>query len=267
MRKQTGVDVVGGAVATLRDALGLTQQELGRRAGISQAMVSAVENARIGDLTFSRAERLLEVMGAKLVISIDAPFLGDRQRQRDPAHARCSAHVTARLRRSGWQVATEVEVGADRSRGWIDVLAWHPRNGLLLVIEIKTEIHDLGAIERSLGWYEREAWLASRRLGWRAQRSIGCLLLLATDANDLRVAANREPFSIGFPMRARDLSVVTTEGLAPSAVGRAVIMIDPLSKRNVWLRSLRVDGRRSKAPYSDYADFMRAIDGRGRRVA
>ena len=56
MRKQIGVDVVGGAVATLRDALGLTQQELGRRAGISQAMVSAVENARIGDLTFSRAE-------------------------------------------------------------------------------------------------------------------------------------------------------------------------------------------------------------------
>lgn len=267
MRKQTAVEVVGDAVASLRDALGLTQQELGRRAGTSQAMVSAIENARIGDVTFSRAERLLAVMGARLVISVDAPFLGDRQRQRDPAHARCSAHVKARLRRAGWQVATEVEVGADRSRGWIDVLAWHPRSGLLLVIEIKTEIHDLGAIERSLGWYEREAWQASRRLGWRAQGSMSCLLLLATEANDLRVAANREPFSIGFPVRARHLNVVAIEGLAASAVGPAIAMIDPLSKRNVWLRSMRVDGRRSKAPYSDYADFMRAIGGRGRRAA
>lgn len=266
MRKQTAVEVVGGAVATLRDALGLTQLELGRRAGASQAMVSAVENARLGDLTFSRAEGLLAVMGAKLVISIDAPFLGDRQRQRDPAHARCSAHVTSRLRRAGWQVATEVEVGSDRSRGWIDVLAWHAQSGLLLVIEIKTEIHDLGAIERSLGWYEREAWIASRRLGWRPRRSMGCLMLLATDANDLRVAANREPFSIGFPVRSRDLNVATG-GLEAPGIGRAVAMIDPLSKRTVWLRSLRVDGRRSKAPYSDYADFMRAIEGRGRRAA
>jgi transcriptional regulator with XRE-family HTH domain len=165
MRRDTAVEIVGDAVRSLRETLGLTQEELGRRAGISQAMVSAVENARVGDMTFSRAERLLAVMGAKLAISVDAPFLGDRQRQREPAHARCSAHVTARLRRAGWRVATEVEVGSDRSRGWIDVLAWHPQGGLLLVIEIKTEIRDLGAIERSLGWYEREAWVAARRLG------------------------------------------------------------------------------------------------------
>jgi len=60
-------------------------------------------------------------------------------------------------------------------------------------------------------------------------------------------------------VRAPHLNGVAIEGLAASAVGRAVAMIDPLSKRNVWLRSMRVDGRRSKAPYSDYADFMRAI--------
>jgi transcriptional regulator with XRE-family HTH domain len=264
MRRDTAVEIVGGAVLSLRQALGWTQFELGHKAGISQAMVSAIENARVGDLTFSRAEALLAVMGARLVVSVDAPFLRDRQRQREPAHARCSAHVTARLRRSGWQVATEVEVGSDRSRGWIDVLAWHPQGGLLLVIEIKTEIHDLGAIERSLGWYEREAWVASRRIGWRPRRSMGCLLLLATDLNDVRVGANREPFAVGFPVRARDLNIVIADGLETSVEGRAVAMIDPLSRRNDWLRSLRADGRRSKAPYADYADFMRSMEARGR---
>ena len=47
----------------------------------------------------------------------------------------------------------------------MDLLAWHPATGLLLVIEVKTELHDLGANERQLNWYEREAWAAARRLG------------------------------------------------------------------------------------------------------
>ena len=131
--------------------LGWTQQELAQRAHMSQGTVSAIENGRVSNLTFSRAERLLAAMGTRLVASVDAPFLGDRQRQREPAHARCSAHVASRLRRAGWQVATEVEVGGDRSRGWIDVLAFHPATGWLLVVEIKTEIRDLGGIERFLG--------------------------------------------------------------------------------------------------------------------
>ena len=108
-------------------------------------------------------------MGAALTLDAKAPFLA-KLRQRDVVHAKCSAHVARRLERTGWRVATEVEVGGDRSRGWIDVLAWHPATGLLLVIEIKTELHDLGAIERSLGWYEREAWAAARQIGWRPRR-------------------------------------------------------------------------------------------------
>lgn len=263
MRMDSGIEIVGRAVASLRDTLGWSQDELAGRARMSQGMVSAVENARVPDMTFSRAERLLTAMGARLVISVDAPFLGDRQRQRDAAHARCSAHVASRLRRAGWEVATEVEIGGDRSRGWIDVLAYHPQTGWLLIIEIKTEIHDLGAIERSLGWYEREAWLAAERLGWRARRSMGCLLLLATTVNDVRIDANREPFVIGFPVRARDLVAFIQDGVEPAITGRAVAMIDPLSKRTGWLRPLRLDGRRSMAPHADYAGFMRTAGGRG----
>jgi transcriptional regulator with XRE-family HTH domain len=265
MGLEPAVELVGRTVASLSGALGWTQEELAHRADMSQAMVSAIENGRVSDLTFSRAERLLAAMGARLVISVDTPFLGDRQRQREPAHARSSAHVAARLRRAGWLVATEVEVGGDRSRGWIDVLAYHPATGWLLVVEIKTEIHDLGAIERSLGWYEREARFAARRLGWHPRRSIGCLLLLATAANDLRVSANRDSFATGFPARAKELSDLVEAGTDPASPGRAVAMIDPLSKRMAWLRPLRLDGRRSAAPYADYADFLRDVGSRGRR--
>jgi transcriptional regulator with XRE-family HTH domain len=239
---------------------------LAARAGVSQSMVSLVERGRVDDLTFGTASALLEAMGARLVVRVDAPYLGDRARQRDPAHARVSAHVVRRLRSSGWAVATEVEIGGDRSRGWIDVLAFNPDTGVLLVIELKTEIHDLGQIERSLGWYEREAFAAARRLGWRPRRAIGCLLLLASRANDDRVASNRATIEDGFRIRARELGDVIAGRSIPVTRTRAIAMIDPASRRRAWCRPLWIDGRRTPAPYADYADFLRALGDPRRRT-
>jgi hypothetical protein len=208
------------------------------------------------DLTLAMAIRLLESMGARLNLNVAPPFLGDRARQRDAAHARCTSYVGRRLEAIGWQVASEVEVGGDRSRGWIDVLAYHPALGITLVIEVKTEIHDLGGIERTIGWYEREAWAASRRLGWRPRRIVAGMLVLATAANDARVTENRHAFGRSFPIRARALTDLIAGGQVPDR-GRFVAMIDPRSRRDAWLRPLRLDGRRSPPPYSDYASFMR----------
>jgi transcriptional regulator with XRE-family HTH domain len=259
------ITVVGNAVRTLRTTIGWSQRELGRRARVSQSMVCLVERGALGDLTFSTAATLLKAMGARLVVNVDAPYLADRARQRDPAHARLGSYVAARLRRAGWETRAEVEVGSDRSRGWIDLLAFHPASGLMLVIEIKTEIRDLGQIERSLGWYEREAWAVARRLGWRSTRVIGSLLLLATDANDLRAGANRPSIDVGFPLRARHLGPVLVGGAPPPEKGRAIAMVDPRSRRRSWWGTLRIDGRRSPAPYLDYADFMLSIGGPVRR--
>jgi transcriptional regulator with XRE-family HTH domain len=256
--RQKPVTVVGDAVRNLRTTIGWSQRELGRRAGVSQSMVCVVERGSLPDLTFSTAAALVTAMGGRLVINVDAPYLGDRERQRDPAHAMLSAHVVGRLRRAGWDVRSEVEVGGDRSRGWIDVLAFHPASGVVLVIEIKTEIRDVGQIERSLGWYEREAWAAARRIGWQPSRVIGCLLLLATEANDVRVASNRASIQAGFPLRARDLAPIVAGEAAPREQGRAIAMVDPRSRRRAWCGALGLDGRRSPAPYLDYAGFMRA---------
>jgi transcriptional regulator with XRE-family HTH domain len=253
------VRAVGVAVGNLRRALGWTQEELGRRAGVSQSLVSLVENARMRDLTLATASRLLEAMGARMTIGVSTPFVADRHLQQDAAHARCSAYIAHRLRRDGWETAGEIEVGGDRSRGWIDLLAYHPIFHLLLVIEIKTEIRDLGAIERSLGWYEREGWTAARRLGWRPRQVIGCLLLLAIGANDRRVRENSATFRVGFPIRAASLEALVTSGSSAPPGARAFAMIDPRSQRRKWLRATQLDGRSTPAPYADYADFMRVL--------
>ncbi len=199
-------EIVGKAIRDLRLLVGLTQKALGEQVGQTQGWISRIERGRIEDITFGTAERLLGVLGARLVVAVDAPFFGDRRRQREPAHSRMSAHVARRLRREGWHVAVEVEVGGNRSRGWIDILAYHPGTRILLVIELKTEIVDIGAIQRSFSWYGREAWQAARRQGWRPERAVGCLLLLATEANDDRARANRDVLDLEFPGRAAGLT-------------------------------------------------------------
>lgn len=227
-------------------------------------MISAIENGRTGALTFITIGELLGAMGARPIIDVSRPFLGDRPLQGDLAHARCVAFVVRQLRRAGWLVDTEVEIGGDRSRGWIDVLAFDPRTGSALVIEIKTEVHDLGSIERSLGWYEREAWAAARRRGWRPVSVGGCLLLLATTVNDDRVRQNRASFAAGFPVRSRSLSELVAGRPDPGRRGRGIALIDPLSRRQDWLRPTALDRRRSAAPYADYVSFLASVQGRAK---
>ena len=245
---------VATAVRDLRRALGWTQADLAKRAGVSQSLVSAVECVSLGDLTFGTALRLLEAMGARLTVGIDRPFLANQGRQRDPAHSACATYVARRMIAAGWTVAREVEVGGDRSRGWIDLLAHHP-SGILLVIEIKTEIHDLGALERTLGWYEREAWMAARRWGWRPRVVLGGVILLATDANDTTLRENSASIGLGFPIRSRELFAVVAEGRLERRA-RFVAMIDPRSRRAAWLRPTALDGRRTPAPYADYTSYL-----------
>jgi transcriptional regulator with XRE-family HTH domain len=254
---------LGAAVRDLRHAIGWTQAELGRRAAVSQSTVSLVETGRCPDLAVRVITELLGAMGATLHCGIEAPYLADRSLQRDAGHVRCVEYAAARLRRAGWEVAIEVEVGSDRSRGWIDILAYRPSTGLVIVFEVKTELHDLGAIERSLGWYEREAWAAARRRGWRPSAVIGALLLLGTEAVDDRVRQNRSAIMRAYPGRATELRAVVA-GARPLPRRRFVAIIDPMSRRTDWLRPLWIDGRRSPAPYPDYAGFMRARVGRAR---
>lgn len=241
-----------------RQAFGWSQRELGRRARVSRQMVGRVERATVSP-SLEVSARLFGALGIEAELVVRLPFLMDRQRQRDPAHARCGAYVQRRLEKANLAVRREVEVVHGRSHGWIDLLAIDPHSGTLLVIEIKTQLDDLGQIERSLSWYEREAVAAARRLGWRPRRVNGWLLLLATAAADSRVVENREALGAAFPGRAPGM-IEWLRGSDPGALDRrALAMIDPRNRRQAWLIRSRVDGRRTPAPYRDYADFMASL--------
>ena len=146
-----------------------------------------------------------------------------------------------------------------RSHGWIDLLAFDPRTGILLVVEIKTRLDDLGAIERQLGWYERSAFEVANRLGWQPRTVVGWLLALASDEVEGVLRSNRDLMARAFPSRAQEMSSLLETGALPG--GRGVALIDPIRKRRAWLIPSHVDGRRSGAPYRGYADAAGRLAG------
>ena len=253
------LDVVGGTVRTVRMKVGWSQRELSRRSGVPQAQICRIERGRVGDLRISQLDRLLKTLGVRYWLGTEAPLIA--RQQSDLVHGRCSAYVGRRLGGSGWLVEREVEIGGDRSRGWIDILAFHPERRILLVIELKTEIHDVGAIERSMNWYQREAVRAAKRFGWRPMSVGSALLILQSVENDDRVVASGAAFAAGFPGRAAELQVVI-DGDVAIPDRRFIAMIDPRSRRAGWLRSTRSDRRRSTAPYVDYIDAVRRLGPR-----
>jgi transcriptional regulator with XRE-family HTH domain len=255
----------GAAIRNLRQTLGLTQHELAKRIGRSQTFVSAVERGVAARLEDRDADALCRALGGTFVFGVEAPLLLGGGRAADAAHARCVAHVVRRLPPAGWIVEREVEIGSGSRPGWIDVLAFHPASRVVLVVEVKSEVLDVGQVERQLGWYEREASIAARRMGWRPAAVFGCLLVLATDRNDQLMRENRVAFAAAFPIRGRPLADVLAGGPLPVEARRGIALIDPRSKARRWCRPTVLDGRRSTAPYRNYADFIRAIGRRRRR--
>ncbi|HEY7700740.1 MAG TPA: helix-turn-helix domain-containing protein [Candidatus Limnocylindrales bacterium] len=245
------------ACSDARISLDLTQQQVAERVGVSRSQLAKVELGLIAP-SLDLVDRIAEVLGLQIALDIRPPTFVGGPRVRDAVHASCSAYVDRRLRALGWAVAREVEVIHGRSHGWIDLLAFDADTGTLLVIEIKTRLDDLGALERQMAWYERMAWDAARRLGWRPRRVVSCVIALASDEVERVARVHRDLLRLAFPMRAPDVANLLAHPDAEFR-GRGIALVDPSSRRRQPVIGTSLDGRRSRLPYSDYADAVGRI--------
>jgi transcriptional regulator with XRE-family HTH domain len=249
---------IGRVAREVRVGFGWSQRDLAARVGHSQSKIARLEAGAVAHLDLQLADAVLEELGIQPHFDTRVPGLSDRRRQSDRVHARCCGYVGRHLLNLGWEVRHEVEVGTGRRRGWIDLLAYRAEDGAIFSPEVKSELHDAGAIQRTIAWYERASWEAARRLGWRPRRATAALLLLCSEENDQRVVDNRELLRQTFPARAGAIDPWLRDPRAPLPA-RSLAMIDPRSRRHDWLRPTRSDGRRAPAPYRDYADAARRL--------
>jgi len=115
-------------------------------------------------------------LGAYLSLRIQ--FHGEGlDRLRDRRHAALVDLMVAKLRSHGWEIATEVSFNIFGERGSVDILAFEPTTGTLLVIEVKTVVPDVGGMLATLDRKVRLARELADARGWHA-RTVGRLLVL-----------------------------------------------------------------------------------------
>src|SRR5688572_15126555 len=196
------MDVVrfGGDVRLLRGDRGWTQARLAAEAKVSRWVVRQIETGRGDRITAERLIRVVAALGGYLAIRIQYQGEG-LDRLRDRRHAALVDQLVARLRGDGWEVATEVSFNVYGERGSIDIFAFEPTSGALLVIEVKTVVPDVGGMLATLDRKVRLARELAKARGWRVRTVSRLLVLAEARTARRRVDEHEATFRNAFPAR------------------------------------------------------------------
>lgn len=166
---------IGRQVRAIRLRLGLTQGAVAAAAQVSRSAVSRLERGRATHMTVGCIVNVLAAIGARLDVRL--LWSGtDLARMLDAGHAALGAAVKQRLERWGWIVRVEVSYSRYGERGRIDLLAWHPATGILLVIELKTDLVDVQALLGSLDVKARLAHSVAAQFGWQVRAVVPAIV-------------------------------------------------------------------------------------------
>jgi transcriptional regulator with XRE-family HTH domain len=222
---------VGLAIRALRRRRGLTQAELATRARISQAAVSRCEAGGADRLTHRALRDIAEALDASVTVTIR--WHGeDLDRLLDAAHADIVEVVVRLLQSLGWEVVPEATFSVYGERGSIDVLAFDPSSGALLVIEVKSVVPDIQAMLSTLDRKVRLAPSIAAARGWKV-RSVSRLVVMPDDRTARR-RVEQHAATINQLMPLRTLAV--RRWLAAPAGGIGGIMFLSIAGRSTARR-------------------------------
>lgn len=190
----------GLAFRALRRRRAWTQQQLADRAGLSRSTVQQIERGGVDLFTGRVIRRVAAAMGARFEQRVlwQGEAL-DRLLDRD--HASIVERVIIWLRGEGWEVVPEATFAINGERGSIDVLAFHPESGTLLVIEVKSVVPDLQGLLSGVDRKTRVAPAVARERGWRV-RNVGRVVVFPGDSTTRRrVESHRATLDAALPDR------------------------------------------------------------------
>jgi transcriptional regulator with XRE-family HTH domain len=190
----------GVVVRMSRIRRGWRQQDLADRAGVTRTDVSRVERGRIDQLPFWKiraAVAPLEIRVELLARSRGA----DLDRLVGSRHSALAEFVLRWLAGFAWAARPEVSFSIYGERGVVDIVAWNAERRAFLIIELKTEIVDVGELAATL---DRKARLAhkvatSMHLAWNPNVVGVCLLVADTMTNRRAIREHAATFAALLP--------------------------------------------------------------------
>jgi transcriptional regulator with XRE-family HTH domain len=195
----------GRLIRLTRIARRWRQVDLAARAKVSPATVSRVERGHLGEIPLATIRAIADALGIRVQIAARARAV-DLDRVLNARHAAlagfCSEWIGSL---GGWVVRPEASYSEFGERGAIDLLCWHAASRCLLVVEIKTEIVELGELLSRLDAKERLGPVVGRRLGWAPVSVSACLLVADSVTNRRRVVAHGSLLHAAFPTDGRAL--------------------------------------------------------------
>jgi DNA-binding Xre family transcriptional regulator len=190
----------GSTVRSVRVRQRMRQDDLAAATQVPRRSIAFIEHGHMDSVRLGSIRR---VCGA-LEIRVDmVPRWrgGDLDRMLSGRHAQLAESVVQTLRSDApeWQVVPEVSFSQWGERGVIDLLAWHPGRRALLVIELKTELVDVGEMLGTMDRKRRLAWAIAKDRGWDPVSVSGWIILAAGRTNERRVAAFRATLRAAYP--------------------------------------------------------------------
>jgi DNA-binding XRE family transcriptional regulator len=190
----------GVVVRMSRIRRGWRQADLAEAAGVSRTDVSRVERGRFDALPLWK----IKAVAAPLEIRVElvAKSRGaDLDRLVGSRHSAMAEFVLRWLAGLAWASRPEVSFSVYGERGVVDIVAWNAERRALLIIELKTEIVDVGELAATLDRKARLAYkvAASLNLGWKPAVVGVCLLVADTMTNRRAVRGHAATFGALLP--------------------------------------------------------------------
>jgi transcriptional regulator with XRE-family HTH domain len=253
-------DRVGAILRAVRIRRGLRQVDVAYLAFVSAMTVSRIERGRFESLSVGAIRRVARALDVRMDFSPWSRH-GDLHRFATAEHAALVEAVVRGLMELGWEARAEVSFSHAGERGFIDLLAWHGATGTLLVIEVKTEIVDVG---ETLGTFDRKRRLAAPiagGMGWKPRVVAAALIVEETTTNRRRIAQHSATIRSQLPEDGRRMRAFMrhpgASSLLSSRSGAVAGVIFWSNKHQGFVRKRRPGSRRVRRANSCSARVCR----------
>jgi hypothetical protein len=216
---------------------------------MSRALIGKHEGGCIEETTVGSLRRHAEALGLRVEITLTGRG-GQLARMTDEEHAAIVELIAKNLVAQGWMVEPEASFNHFGERGRFDLLAYHAATGILLIVEVKTELTDLQEMFGSLNVKERLAARVAEERGWNVS-SVSTLLAIAATPSGRKIVEQHSTLFSSHVVVSNKVAFAAD----PQRPRRALLWILPQAGgRKAWRAGRRrVRKRRAQRPISGRA--------------